>query len=74
MGSFPDYNHITAYGFYLLILQELKHEFNMKTTSIVNLDEVVNYLYKTPVDGQYIIDDTLKDSINKYRSIYGEKN
>ncbi len=52
-------------------LIELAEEYNMKTCSIVNLDEIIEYLYNREIDGKNIIDDEMRKKIEEYRAIYG---
>ena len=55
----------------LTALQEVEDEFNIRTHSIVNIDEIVAYLYNRPVDGKIVLDDTMKSRIDEYRAQYG---
>lgn len=52
-------------------LVELGDEFGMKTLSIVNIDQVVDYLRHNEVDGQRLITPELDASIREYRRAYG---
>jgi orotate phosphoribosyltransferase len=54
-------------------LNELAHDFNMKTTAIVTLDDIVEYLHNTEIDGAVILNDEIKSRIDDYRKIYGIK-
>ncbi len=52
-------------------LQELREEFNMITTAIVTLEEIVSYLYNREIDGIVVLDDSIKQNIVAYRLQYG---
>lgn len=52
-------------------LDEIAENFDMKTTSIVMMKEVVECLYNKPYNGRVIIDDELKGRIDDYYSRYG---
>lgn len=52
-------------------LDEIAENFDMKTTSIVTMKEVVECLYNKPYNGRVIIDDELKGRIDDYYSRYG---
>lgn len=52
-------------------LDEIAENFDMKTTSIVTMKEVVECLYNKPYNGRVIIDDELKGRIYDYYSRYG---
>ena len=52
-------------------LAELADQFNMKTCAIVTLDEIVEHLQTTSIDGEIIIDEEMKQRIDDYRAIYG---
>ncbi|MCT4596823.1 MAG: orotate phosphoribosyltransferase [Vallitalea sp.] len=51
-------------------LNELADKFNMKTCAIVTMDEVVEHLYNREINGQVLIDDEMKKSIEAYYNIY----
>ncbi|MFW6306217.1 MAG: orotate phosphoribosyltransferase [Bacillota bacterium] len=51
--------------------QELEEEYGIKTYSIVNIKEIVEYLHNKKVNGEVIIDDEMKDNIENYLSKYG---
>jgi orotate phosphoribosyltransferase len=55
----------------LSALQEAQGEFGMKTISIVNIEEIVEYLYNKRVHGTILIDDEMKARIDEYRAQYG---
>jgi len=52
-------------------LKELADEFNMKTTAIVTMDDVVELLYNKPLNGKVHIDDELNGRIDEYYELYG---
>jgi len=52
-------------------LQEVHDEFGIKSCAIVNLDEIVSYLYNKTVLGKVWIDDSMKKRIDDYRKLYG---
>ncbi len=52
-------------------LVELKDKFNIKTHSIVNMREIIEYLYNKEVNGRVILDEEIKGEIDKYYEIYG---
>lgn len=52
-------------------LTELAEEFRFKTCSIVTMSEVVEYLYNKEINGSIILDDKMKQKIEKYYEVYG---
>jgi orotate phosphoribosyltransferase len=54
-------------------LDEIRDDFGMKTFSIVNMAEVVEYLYGREINGKVLIDDEMKSRIEDYYKIYGAK-
>lgn len=52
-------------------IQEIKEEFGIDIYSIVNINEIVEYLYNKPIDGTVYIDDQKKAVIENYRKQYG---
>ncbi len=52
-------------------LTEIADNFGMKTTAIVTMKEVVEYLYNRPINGTIIIDDTINKAIDEYYNLYG---
>ena len=54
----------------LLALDELRQEFGMAIYPIVTLNEVVEFLSKTPVDGKIILTPDLLQAIKEYRQKY----
>ena len=55
-------------------LQEIQEKYGFTTGAIVNMEEVVEYLYNRPYQGTVYIDDTLKAAIDAYYEQYGAKN
>lgn len=54
-------------------LDEISEVYNMKTTAIVTMAEVVECLYNKPYNGKVYIDDELKKAIDAYYDLYGAK-
>lgn len=54
-------------------LEEIEEKYGFKTGAIVTMEEVVEYLYNKPVDGEIYIDDELKGRIDAYYETYGAK-
>ncbi len=54
-------------------LAEIKDKYGFNANAIVNMQEVVEYLYNKPYKGQIYIDDTLKKAIDEYYEQYGAK-
>ncbi len=54
-------------------LDEVKDLYGFETGAIVSMAEVVEYLYNKEVNGQVVIDDTLKAAIDAYYEQYGAK-
>lgn len=54
-------------------LAEIQETYNIKTTAIVTMEEVVEHLYNKPYNGKVIIDDNLKTAIDAYYKQYGVK-
>lgn len=52
-------------------LSELSDEFNFQTEAIVNLDEIVEYLYNREINGEVILDEKINSAITDYRAKYG---
>lgn len=55
-------------------LKEISEEFNMKTTAIVTMSEVVECLYNKEYNGRVIIDDEIMSRIDAYYKQYGAQN
>ena len=54
-------------------LEEVKDLYGFDTSAIVTMAEVVECLYNNEVNGQVVIDDTLKAAIDAYYEQYGAK-
>ncbi len=54
-------------------LEEIKEKYGFDANAIVNMQEVVEYLYNKPYDGQVYIDDEIKAAIDAYYKQYGAK-
>lgn len=54
-------------------LDEIHDKYGFEAKAIVTMEEVTEDLYNKPVNGQIIIDDTIKKAIDEYYSIYGCK-
>lgn len=54
-------------------LTEISEKYGIKTCAIVTMKEVVEHLYNKEYKGRVIIDDTIKDLIDKYYEEYGVK-
>lgn len=52
-------------------LLELEENYNIKTAAIVNMKEVIDYLYNRKINDKIIIDDKIKSDIDDYYKIYG---
>ncbi len=52
-------------------LQEIKDKYNIDAKAIVTMSDVIECLYNKPVNGQVIIDDTIKEAIDNYYKEYG---
>ncbi len=54
-------------------LKEIEENYQIVTTAIVTMQEVVEHLYNRPYCGKIIIDDKLKNEIDAYYEQYGVK-
>ncbi len=54
-------------------LEEVKDLYGFETDAIVSMEEVVEYLYNKECQGQILIDDKMKKSIDEYYALYGVK-
>ena len=54
-------------------LTEIAERYGMKTTAIVTMAEVVEFLYNRPYRGKIWIDDEMKKAIDAYYEKYGAK-
>ncbi len=52
-------------------LQEISDEFNICVYSIVNLKDIVDYLYNRPVDGRIMLNEEIMEKIRSYSMKYG---
>lgn len=55
-------------------LAELRDEFGFRTTSIVSIDEVREYLHGREIAGRVVVDDAIFERMLAYREEYGGKN
>ena len=54
-------------------LEEVKDTYGFETNAIVTMEEVVEHLHNREYKGKVVIDDTLKQAIDKYYEQYGVK-
>ena len=54
-------------------LDEVRDLYGFETAAIVDMAEVTEYLYNKEMNGQVIIDDTVKAAIDDYYRQYGVK-
>lgn len=54
-------------------LAEIRENYEMETTAIVTMAEVIEHLYNKPYNGKIIIDDAMKAAIDAYYEQYGAK-
>lgn len=54
-------------------LEEIRETYGFPTAAIVSMDEVVERLHNTEVDGRIIIDDETRARIDAYYELYGVK-
>ena len=54
-------------------LCEIEEKYGLKTTAIVTMAEVIEHLYNKEYKGRVVIDDKLKEAIDKYYAQYGAK-
>ena len=54
-------------------LAEIKEKYGFPANAIVNMSEVVEYLYNKPYKGQIYINDEIKKSIDEYYEKYGAR-
>ena len=52
-------------------LAEIAEKYQMKTTAIVTMQEVKEYLYGREIGGRVLIDDAMKSAIEAYYEQYG---
>ena len=54
-------------------LDEIKETYGINTAAIVSMADVTEALYNKEINGAVIIDDTIKEAIDKYYEEYGAK-
>lgn len=54
-------------------LEAIGEKYGMKTASIVTIAEVVEYLHGREIGGKVIIDDAMKEAIDRYYEEYGAR-
>lgn len=54
-------------------LDEIRELYGMETNAIVTMEEVVEHLYNKPCQGKIIIDDEMKEKIDRYYEQYGAR-
>ena len=54
-------------------LDEIKEKYGFDANAIVTMEEVTEFLYNKPYNGEIYIDDTLKAAIDAYYDQYGAK-
>ena len=54
-------------------LAQIEESYGIRTTSIVNMAEVTEYLYNREVNGQVVIDDARRKAIEAYYEQYGAR-
>lgn len=54
-------------------LDEIKEKYDFDANAIVTMEEVTEFLYNKPYNGEIYIDDTLKAAIDAYYEQYGAK-
>ena len=54
-------------------LDEVKELYGFETAAIVDMDDVVEALWNKEVNGEVVIDDTIKADIDAYYELYGAK-
>ena len=54
-------------------LDEIKDTYGFKTSAIVSMSDVIEALYNKEINGEVIINDTIKAAIDKYYEEYGAK-
>lgn len=52
-------------------LDDIKDKYGIEARAIVNMEEVTEFLYNKEINGQVIIDDTIKKAIDEYYAQYG---
>ncbi|MBO4336897.1 MAG: orotate phosphoribosyltransferase [Lachnospiraceae bacterium] len=54
-------------------LEEIEEKYGFQAVSIVDMKEVVDYLYNRPCNGRVVVDDEIKKAIDAYYEQYGVK-
>lgn len=54
-------------------LDEIKEKYGFDANAIVSMEDVVEHLYNRECNGKIVINDTIKDAIDKYYEQYGAK-
>ena len=54
-------------------LTEIQEKFGFKTSAIVTMEEVIEHLYNRKVQDRVVINDEIKEAIDKYYEKYGVK-
>lgn len=54
-------------------LDEIREVYGMETGAIVTMEEVVEYLYNKECEGRIVIDDAMKEKIDRYYEEYGAR-
>ena len=54
-------------------LSEIKETYGIEANAIVTMEEVIECLYNKEVNGKVVIDDTIKEALDKYFEEYGVK-
>lgn len=54
-------------------LDEIRELYGMETNAIVTMEEVIEHLYNKPCQGKIIIDDEMKERIDRYYEQYGAR-
>lgn len=54
-------------------LDEIKEKYGFEARAIVSMEDVVNHLYQKPCQGRILIDEAMKQDIDRYYEKYGAK-
>lgn len=54
-------------------LREIRESYGMRTLAIVTVDEIIEHLRATPIDGRLLLDDAQYQRMLDYRSAYGAR-
>ncbi|MCH2204559.1 MAG: orotate phosphoribosyltransferase [Lentisphaerales bacterium] len=55
----------------LSAIAQVEADFGIHTFAIVTIEEVVEYLHNREIDGEIVVDDSMKEMIEAYRTEYG---